>query len=179
MSVCVLIQDNTGACMLLQKCFFRCYLMLLALNLWIGFFFLTVQLVIEAREAWWRLVQSEEIIKFQWFKLMFTIRNSLGSKPDLVINFIYLKIRRMFEWVKLLSRVWLFATLWTVAYQASPSMGFSRQEYWGGLSFSSPGDLPDPGIKPGSPALQADALTSEPPGKSRWTLNMPIFFFLI
>ena len=46
------------------------------------------------------------------------------------------------------------------AYQASPSMGFSRQEYWSGLSFLSPGDLPDPGIKPGSPALEADALTS-------------------
>ena len=55
--------------------------------------------------------------------------------------------------VKLLSRVRLFATPWTVAYQAPPSMGFSRQEYWSGLPFSSPGDLPDPGIAPGSPAL--------------------------
>ena len=44
-------------------------------------------------------------------------------------------------------------------------MGFSRQEYWSGLSFPSPGDLPDPGIEPGYPAFQADALTSEPPGK--------------
>ena len=67
--------------------------------------------------------------------------------------------------VKSLSRVQLFATLWTVAYQASPSVGFSRQEYWSGLLFPSPGDLPDPGIKPGSPALDADNLTSEPPGK--------------
>ena len=66
---------------------------------------------------------------------------------------------------KLLSRVGLFATPWTVAHQAPPSMGFSRQEYWSGLPFSSPGDLPDPGIEPGSPALQADTLTSEPPGK--------------
>ena len=56
-------------------------------------------------------------------------------------------------------------TPWTVAYQAPPSMGFSRQEYWSGLPFPSPGDLPDPGIQPGSPALEADALTSEPPGK--------------
>ena len=63
--------------------------------------------------------------------------------------------------VKLPSRVRLFATPWTVAYQASPSMGFSRQEYWGGLPFPSLADLPDPGIKPGSPALQADALPSE------------------
>ena len=49
--------------------------------------------------------------------------------------------------------------------QAPPSMGFSRQEYWSGLPFPSPGDLPDPGIERRSPALQADALTSEPPGK--------------
>ena len=69
--------------------------------------------------------------------------------------------------VKLLSLVQLFATPWTVAYQASPSMGLSRQEYWSGLPFLSPGDLPDPGIEPGSPALEADALTSEPPGKLR------------
>ena len=59
-----------------------------------------------------------------------------------------------------LSRVQLF-----VAYQTSPSMGFSRQEYWSGLPFPSPGDLPHPGIEPGSPALEADPLTSEPPGK--------------
>ena len=58
------------------------------------------------------------------------------------------------------------ATPWTVAYQASLSMGFFRQEYWSGLPFPSPGDLPDPGIKPKSPALKADALPSEPPGKS-------------
>ena len=54
---------------------------------------------------------------------------------------------------------------WTVAHQAPPSMGFSRQEYWIGLPFPSPGDLPDPGIEPRSPTLQADALTSAPPGK--------------
>ena len=59
--------------------------------------------------------------------------------------------------MKSLSRVRLFATLWTVAYQASPSMGFSRQESWSGLPFPSPGDLPDPGIKPRSPALEANA----------------------
>ena len=68
--------------------------------------------------------------------------------------------------VKSLSHVQLFAAPWTVAYQASPSMGFSRQEYWSGLPFPSAGDLPDPGIEPGSPALEADALTSEPPGKT-------------
>ena len=55
-----------------------------------------------------------------------------------------------------------------VAHQAPLSMGFSRQEYWRGLQFPSPGDLPDPGIKPGSPALQTHSLWLEPPG-------MPIF----
>ena len=67
--------------------------------------------------------------------------------------------------VKSLCRVRLFATPWTVAYQAPLSMGFSRQEYWSGLLFPSAGDLPGPGIKPQSPSFQADALTSEPPGK--------------
>ena len=56
--------------------------------------------------------------------------------------------------VKLLSHVQLFATPWTADYQAPPSMGFSRQEYWSGLLFSSPEDLPHPGIELGSPALQ-------------------------
>ena len=73
------------------------------------------------------------------------------------------------EWseseMKSLSRVRLFATPWTEAHQAPPSMGFSRQGYWSGLPFPSPGDLPNPGIEPRSPALQADALTSAPPGK--------------
>ena len=66
--------------------------------------------------------------------------------------------------VKSLSCVRLFVTPWTVAYKAPLSMEFSRQEYWSGLPFPSPGDLPDPGIKPKSPALQTDALPSEPPG---------------
>ena len=65
---------------------------------------------------------------------------------------------------KSLSRVQLFATPWTVAHQAPPSMEFTRQEYWSGLPFPPPGDLPDPGIEPESPTLQADALPSESPG---------------
>ena len=60
-------------------------------------------------------------------------------------------------------------TPYNVAHQALLSMGFSRQEYWSGLPFPSPGDFPDPGIKPKSPALQADSLPSEPPGK-------PVYF---
>ena len=67
--------------------------------------------------------------------------------------------------LKSLSHVRLFVTPWTVAYQAPPFMGFSRQECWSGLPFPSPGDLPDPGIEPWSPAFQADTLLSEPPGK--------------
>ena len=66
--------------------------------------------------------------------------------------------------MKSFSHVRLFASPWTVACQAPPSIGFSRQEYWSGLSFPSPGDLPDPGIEPGSPALHANFLPSEPPG---------------
>ena len=93
--------------------------------------------------------------------------------------------------VKSLSQVWLFATLWTVAYRASPSMGFSRQQYRSGLPFPFPGDLPYPGIEPPSPALQADSLPSEPPGTKgigklgfKWvgqkcftiTFKLPYFF---
>ena len=68
---------------------------------------------------------------------------------------------------------------WTVAYQVPSSMGFSRQECWSGLPFPSPRDLPDPGIEPRSPAFQADALPSEPPGKPysptqhKWKKNPP------
>ena len=71
------------------------------------------------------------------------------------------------------SCVRLFATPWTVAHQAPPSMGFSRQEYWRGLPLPSPGDLPDPGIEPRSPALEADALTTEPPGDKSLTRPQP------
>ena len=67
--------------------------------------------------------------------------------------------------VKSLSRVQLFATPWTVASQASLSMGFPRQEFWSELPFPSPGDLPDPGIKPVSPALAGELFTAEPLGK--------------
>ena len=69
--------------------------------------------------------------------------------------------------VKLLSRVWLLATPWTAAYQAPPPTGFSRQGYWSGLPFPSWGDLPIPGIEPGSPALQANSLLTELQGKPK------------
>ena len=65
-------------------------------------------------------------------------------------------------------------TPWTVAHQAPPSLEFPRQEDWSGLPFLSPGDLPDPGIEPGSPTLQADTLPSEPPGKPnlQWLIQL-------
>ena len=66
---------------------------------------------------------------------------------------------------KIGSNYLLFATLQTAAHQAPPSMGLSRQGYWSGLPFPSPGDLSDPGIEPRSPILQADSLPSEPSGK--------------
>ena len=81
-----------------------------------------------------------------------------------------------YEWVSdsyLLSHVQLFATLWTVAHQAHLSMEFFTQEYWSGLPFFSPGNLLNPGIKSGSPALQAYSLPSEPAGKP-W-LTIPYF----
>ena len=72
------------------------------------------------------------------------------------------------------SCVRLYATLWTAAHQAPLSTGFSMQEYWNGLPFPSLGVLPDLGIEPGSPALQEDALLSEPPGKPIILKNMLI-----
>ena len=88
------------------------------------------------------------------------------------LTWIYIKQNELLierKKVKSFSCVWVFVTPWTVAYETSPSIGFSRQEYWSGLALPSSEDLPDPGIKPGSPALQAVALPSEPPGKPQNT----------
>ena len=70
----------------------------------------------------------------------------------------------------------LFVTLWAITCQAPPSMEFYRQEYWSGLPFPSPGNPPDPRIEPGSPALQADTLPSETPGKPDgfWIFRSPL-----
>ena len=72
----------------------------------------------------------------------------------------YLTLEKFGSEVKSLSCVQLFATPWTVAYQAPPSIGFSRQEYWSGLPFLSPEDLPDPGFEPVSPALAGRFFTT-------------------
>ena len=104
------------------------------------------------------------LFKYGWFTMV--CQSLLHSRVTQFYTY-------MSEWVKSLSCVRLFVTPWTVAYQASLSTGFSRHEYWSGLPFPSPGDLPDPGIEPRSPALEAEALTSEPPGKPSFL----IFFY--
>ena len=93
----------------------------------------------------------------------FLIFYSIGIS-NIYIQFYNLKSPFYLSEVKLLSRVRLFATPCTAAHQAALSMGFSRQEYWSGLPFPPLRDVPYPGIEPRSPALQADALASEPPG---------------
>ena len=94
------------------------------------------------------------------------------SKLYIVTLIIYLirRVKRKKVKLKSLSHVQLFGTPWTVAYQAPPSMRFSRQEHWSGLPLPSPGDLPNPGIESGSPIVQADALPSKPPGKSEYIM---------
>ena len=92
------------------------------------------------------------------------------------INYLSVYLRKLEKSEQLntkcsVAHVQILVTPWTVAYQAPPSMEFSRQEYWSGLPFPSPGDLPNPGIEPRSPALQAEALPSEPPGKPQWSFR--------
>ena len=98
---------------------------------------------------------------FNILKAVFCTQHIVGS------HFLNLICRSLpFTWYvcQSLSHVQLFTTPWTVACQAPLSMEFSRQEYWSGLPFPSPEDLPDTGIEPRSPALQPDSLLSEPPG---------------
>ena len=110
-----------------------------------------------------RLAPTTFLEKFNLFFSLITLM-ALFAFDIWLLRFKSTKIQLLFKGkVKSLSCVRLFATPWTAAHQAPPSVGFFRQEYWNGLPFPSPGDLPDPGIKPRSPALQADALTSEPP----------------
>ena len=97
-----------------------------------------------------------ESVLMRWMNLEPIIQSEVSQKE---------KNKYCNSLVHSLSHVRLLATPWTAAHQASLSMGFSRQEYWSGLPFPPPGDLPNPGIEPRSPALQADSLPSEPPGK--------------
>ena len=90
--------------------------------------------------------------------LFFIIFKTLGIQLSIFLS-VAVKVK-----VKSLSRIRLFATPWTIAYQAPLSMEFSREEYWSGLPFPSTGDLPDPGIEPVSPAQAGRSFTTEPPG---------------
>ena len=107
------------------------------------------------------------------FEILILIPLYIFSEERLLGNMVVLLLffERRKKKVKSLSRVQLFRTPWAVAHQAPLSMRFSRQEYWSGWPFPSSGYLPDPGIEPVSPTLQADALPSEPPGK--WNKNPP------
>ena len=100
-----------------------------------------------------------------------------GPPPSTMNYLVQNASRAMLEkLMKSLSHVWLFVTPWTVALQTPLSMGFSSQEYWSGLPFPSSADLPDPGIKPRSSALQPDALPSEPPGQP-WETYRLLFIY--
>ena len=150
-----------------------------------------------------RIFNEKDIIKTQrksdplpsgWFlrerpHLTFTpvLQVMVGREPTLSkareVTFLSRLPSRKKVKVKSLSHVRLFATPQTVAYKAPPSMGFPRQEYWSGLPFPSPENLPNPGIKPRSPTSQADALLSEPPEKPAFqdihnTFNDPSFLKL-
>ena len=91
----------------------------------------------------------------------------MASDPITLWQIVGGKVEAVMKWseVKSLGHVWLFVTPLTVAHQTPWFMGFSRQEYWSGVPFLSPGDLPNPGIEPQSPTVQTDALPSEPHGK--------------
>ena len=93
-------------------------------------------------------------------------RADLSCLRSILFYFHYVAFTSPRKKKKKLSHVRLFVTPWPIACQPPPSMRFSMQEYWGGLPFPSPRDLPSPGIEPGSLILQADSLPSEPPGKS-------------
>ena len=91
-----------------------------------------------------------------------------------IINKLKVILAKAHHSSRLVAQSCLIVALWTVAHQVPLSMGFSRQEYWSGLPFLTPEDLPDTGIEPRSSALQADSLLSEPPGKSMWW-NIPSY----
>ena len=114
--------------------------------------------------AWWAAVHGVAQTRTRLKRLSSSSR--LCEKPHVLISMPVTWRFLISQWkCWSLSRVRLFATPWTVAHQALLSMGLSRQEYWSGLPFPSPGELPDPGIKPVSPELHTDSLPSEPSGK--------------
>ena len=113
------------------------------------------------------------ILGMQWWPRPSSVFILRGNHSILFAVFVLLKSCGN-TWggcVHALSHVWLFATPWTIAYQTPLSMGFSRQEYWSGLPFPSPGNLPDLGIELASlvpPTLAGRFFTTEPPGNPSW-----------
>ena len=111
-------------------------------------------------------MKHSELAKSHHTLLRMLCKNDLGNRSFHCTTNLRTVYGKSIHWtVKTLSHVRLFATPWSIAYQAPLSTGFSGQEYWSGLPFPSLGDLPNPGIKPRSPTLQADALPPEPSGK--------------
>ena len=131
----------------------------------------------------WGCKESDTTERLNWTELN---SQNTASTPSLcsplwtldeMLDLFILHERKVKVKVKSLSHVRLFVTPWTVACQDPPSMELSRQQYWSGLPFLSPGDLPNPGIEPGSPTLQADALLSEPPGKPLFYMTWALISF--
>ena len=101
-----------------------------------------------------------------------------ANLPSVPLNHVQIPIWSSLCVCESLSHGQLFATQWTAAHQVSLSMRFSRQRYWSGFPFPSPGDLPNPGIEPGSPALQADSLPTELQGKPHCKLVLGNFLII-
>ena len=106
--------------------------------------------MVESSEKTWSTGEGNG--KPLWYSFLENHMNSMKRHKDMTLKDELFQVSKKVK-VKSLSHVRLFATPWTVAYQVSPSMGFSRPEYWSGLPFPSPGNLHDPGIEPGFPSL--------------------------
>ena len=117
----------------------------------------TGSITIWRKQEWMRYLKSSRNPSLYSINILLWWPTCLLLRVYILYSYCTVTVFCMKVKVKSLSRVWLFATLWTAAHQAPLPIGFSRQEYWSGLPFPSPGDLPDPGIEPRSPALQADA----------------------
>ena len=128
-----------------------------------------------AQQASMSFTISQSLFRLMFIESVMPSNHLILCRP-LLLPLIFPSIRVLVLGILLLlllshfSHVQFFVTPCPVACQAPPSMGFSRQEYWIGLPFPTPGDLPDPRIEPGSPALQADSSPSEPPGKPTYFL---------
>ena len=145
------------------------------------------------REAWWAIVHGIARVGHSWVNhhqiriIRFTPKSTFSLAYLILFGSYFSPIAECFNLPSEVSDfishwalsilllfgcyVWLFVTTQTVACQAPPSRGFPRQEYWSGLPFPSPGDLPNPGMEPASPALAGRFFITEPPGKP-WALSI-------